>query len=447
MLTNLTLTTPNTIDFKPSAKQFEAYQYLNDKTTTELLFGGSISSGKTRLACYWVILYCLQYQGVRVLIGRARLKTLKRTTLKTFFDILKEWKLEHLVNYNQKDDIITFKNGSEVVVMDLFQSPSDPDFVKLGSLEITAAVIDEAAEVSEQVYTIIKTRLRYKLAEFGLVPKLLVVSNPCKNWLYNTFYKPNQSNDLPEHRKFLQALPNDNPYNSIEYLNTLTVDNLGQSVYNRLVLGDWDYSNTDSALFNFEELIGAFYRKPQIHGGTKYITCDPAAEGKDTTVITLWSGWHCSNIIQIDKTDTQTTVNTIKQLMLDNDVRIQNVIVDKVGIGQGVYDLLKGCKGFISNATALSGEAYKSLKDQCYYRLAKMFTDGHISIGESTYKDDIIQELEAHQMHGLDNDQKAQVTPKKIVKQIIGRSPDFADALMMRAYFSTSGGKIRILRG
>lgn len=438
----------NGVDFKPSVKQFQAYQFLEDKVTTELLFGGSISGGKTRLACYWVILSCLKYAGSRYLIGRARLKTLKATTLKTFFDIIKEWGLQDFINYNQKDDIITFKNGSEVVVMDLYQHPSDPDFVKLGSLELTGAVVDEAAEVTERVYTILKTRLRYKLKEFNLLPKLLIVSNPSKNWLFNTFYKPSLTNDLPEFRKFIQSLPNDNPYNSQEYLNSLTIDNLGASVYNRLVLGNWDYSNEDNALFNFEQVIGSFYRKPQIFGGTRYISCDPSAEGKDSTVICVWYGWHCQQIIQLDKTDTQTTVNKIKQLMLDHNVNITNVIVDKVGIGQGVFDLLKGCKGFIANATPLRNEPYKSLKDQCYYTLSKAFVDGHISIGVGDFKDDICQELEAHQMHNTDLDGKAQVTPKRIVKQMIGRSPDFADALMMRCYFATQGGgKIRILRG
>lgn len=438
----------NKIDFKPTLKQFKAYEYLTDNTTTELLFGGSISGGKTRLACYWVILMCLKNSGSRYLIGRARLKTLKATTLKTFFDIIKEWGLTDLINYNQKDDIITFKNGSEVVVMDLYQNPNDADFVKLGSLELTGAVIDEAAEVTEKVYTILKTRLRYKLKEFGLVPKLLVVSNPAKNWLFNVFYKPSLSNNLPEYRKFIQSLPADNEYNSIEYLNNLTIDNLGASVYNRLVLGNWDYTSEDSALFKFDDIQASYYRSPQYFGGTKYISCDPAAEGKDTTVITVWQGWHCQEIVQIDITDTQTTVGTIKELMQKHNVLIYNVIVDKVGIGQGVYDLLKGCKGFISNATPQGNEPFKSLKDQCYYRLSAAIAENRISIAAPTELRDIIaQELEAHQIHNADLDGKAQVTPKRIVKQLIGRSPDISDSLAMRFYFQNAGGKVRILRG
>jgi hypothetical protein len=310
-------------------------------------------------------------------------------------------------------------------------------------------VIDEAAEVTEKVYTVLKTRLRYKLQQFGLVPKLLVVSNPAKNWLFNVFYKPSLSGDLPEYRKFIQSLPADNHYNSQDYLNNLTIDNLGASVYNRLVLGNWDYTSEDSALFKFDHIQASYYRAPQYFGGTKYISCDPAAEGKDTTVITVWNGWHCQEIVQLEKTDTQTTVATIKNLMQKHGVHIYNVIVDKVGIGQGVYDLLKGCKGFISNATAQGNEPFKSLKDQCYYRLSAAFAENRISIAAPLELRDVIsQELEAHQIHNADLDGKAQVTPKRIVKQLIGRSPDIADSLAMRCYFATStGSKIRILRG
>jgi phage terminase large subunit len=35
----------------------------------------------------------------------------------------------------------------------------------------------------------------------------------------------------------------------------------------------------------------------------------------------------------------------------------------------------------------------------------------------------------------MDKDGKRQVLPKDKVKEIIGRSPDFADTLMMREYF------------
>lgn len=436
----------NDIEFLPTSKQFEAYELLEDKTTTELLFGGSISSGKSRLACYWVILSCLKYPGTRYLIGRARLQNLKRTTIKTFLDIALEWGISHMFNYNRQDNIITFDNGSEVILIDLFKYPSDPEFVKLGSLEITGAVIDEAGEITQDVYKIIKTRLRYKLKEYNLIPKLLIVSNPTKNWLYSTFFQPSVNSILPPYRKFIQSLPSDNHYNSIEYIESLTPETLGYANYNRLVLGDWDYDDSDLSLYAYNDVMDCFNRQ-QTKAGVSYITVDPAAQGADKTVISVWYGLDCIKLIKIDKSTTQEVVAKVNELRNDHAVKMSHVIVDKVGIGQGVFDLLKGCKGFVANARALKDEPYKSLKDQMYYTFSKFIKNGMISIADVVYADIICQELEAHKIHNIDKDVKAQVTPKAIVKQMIGRSPDFADALSMRMYFTFSQiGKIRIIR-
>lgn len=438
---------PYTIDFKPSPKQFEAYEYLTDNSTTELFFGGSVRSGKTRIAMYWVILMSLKYAGTRYLIGRAQLKTLKKSTLSTFLDIIREWNLEKEIKHNQKDDIITFKNGSTVFLQDLKLNPSDPEFQNLRGIELSGVVIDEASEITETVYNVLKTRIDYKLAEHGLTPKFLIVSNPSKGWLFEKFYLPNKQGTLPAHRKVILALPSDNPYNSQSYLDTLTEDNLGLALYQTLVLGNWEFDQSDFALFNHFTIQAAFNREPQIGFGQRYISIDPAGSGADTTVITLWKGWHCDKIIQIENSDTTETVKKVRELQAIHSVHITNIIVDKVGIGQGVFDLLKGCKGFIANATALKNEPYKSLKDQCYYRLAKKFSDGQISIDDTVNRQAIQQELEAHQIFNQELDGKAQVTPKKLVKQMISRSPDFSDSIMMRCYFDFSNiGKITILR-
>ena len=42
-----------TVNFKPSEKQFLAWQYLNDNITTEIGYGGAASGGKSYLGCYY----------------------------------------------------------------------------------------------------------------------------------------------------------------------------------------------------------------------------------------------------------------------------------------------------------------------------------------------------------------------------------------------------------
>ena len=78
------------IDFPLSKKQREAYSVLTDDTTSELAFGGGARGGKTWLGSFWIVSECLQKPGSSWMIAREELKSLKRTTLRTFFKVLSE---------------------------------------------------------------------------------------------------------------------------------------------------------------------------------------------------------------------------------------------------------------------------------------------------------------------------------------------------------------------
>ena len=161
-------------------KQGKALEYLTDSTTNTVLYGGAAGGGKSFLGCAYIIWLCVKYDGVRCLIGRSKLDTLKKTTLNTFFEVCSSWGIlagQHY-NYNAQTNVIRFFNGSEVILKDLFQYPSDRNFDSLGSLEITAAFIDECNQITEKAYQVVGSRIRYKLDEYGLIPKMLLTCNP-----------------------------------------------------------------------------------------------------------------------------------------------------------------------------------------------------------------------------------------------------------------------------
>ena len=123
-------------------------------------------------------------------MGRSKLKALKETTLNTFFQISSDLGLKDQYNYNAQSGIIYWKNGSEIILKDLFLYPSDPNFDGLGSLEITGGFIDECNQITKKAWQVVKSRMRYKLNEYNLTPKLFGSCNPSKNWVYSDFYKP-----------------------------------------------------------------------------------------------------------------------------------------------------------------------------------------------------------------------------------------------------------------
>ena len=425
-----------------TSKQGQALHYLTDETTTEVLYGGAAGGGKSYLGCAWIIWLCTQHDGIRCLIGRSKLDTLKKTTLNTFFEVCQQWELEAGKHYkfNGGSNIITFYNGSEVLLKDLFAYPSDRNFDSLGSLEITAAFVDECSQITEKAKQILGSRIRYKLDEFDLKPKILLTCNPSKEWVYSKFYKPYKENKLPEHRKFIQSLVTDNKHVSKHYQEQLS--KLDEVSKQRLLFGNWEYDDSEDKLINYDAILTTF-ENDTIQGGESYITADIARYGKDKTVIMLWNGLRVERIITMASNSITEAAKSIKDMQITYGVKLSNIIVDEDGIGGGCKDILR-CRGFVNNSKALKNENYANLKTQCYYRLADAINKSSIYIQTEDIKvqNMIVQELEQVRRKNFDKDAKVQMIGKDDVKTAIGRSPDYSDALMMRLWFEIkSDGK------
>ena len=427
---------PKLLEINPefTPKQKECLKYLLDDSTKEVLFGGAAGGGKSWVGCSYLITMCLTYPKTRYLMGRSKLDALKKTTLNTFFEVCTAWNLKAIKDYtfNGSSNEITFYNGSEIILKDLFLYPSDRNFDSLGSLEITGAFIDEANQVTEKAKNVVASRLRYKLDENGLIPKLLMTCNPAKNWVYSEYYRPAQDNTIKHYRKFIQSLVIDNNYISKHYETQLSqLDELSKQ---RLLFGNWEYDATADSLIDYNSIMGMFSQKGI--EGDKYITCDVARFGSDKTVIMLWQGLHIRYIRTLLKSAVNEVVDEIKKLQQENGVNLRNIIVDEDGVGGGVKDYLR-CQGFTNNARALKGENYQNLKTQCYYKLADQINKGQIGVSCSdvNIKNYITEELEQVRTKDADKDNKLQIIPKDTVKAILGRSPDYADALAMRMFY------------
>jgi hypothetical protein len=192
--------------------------------------------------------------------------------------------------FNAQSNIITFQNGSTILLKDLFQYPSDPNFDELGSLEITDAFVDENSQITEKAWNTLKSRIRYGLDENGLIPKILGSCNPSKNFIYHRFYKPHKNGTLPPERKFIQALVTDNPDISKHYRDNLL--SLDKASKERLLYGNWEYDDDPATLIDYDKIIDCFTNN-FIDNGDRYISADIARFGSDKTVINIWDGFRC----------------------------------------------------------------------------------------------------------------------------------------------------------
>ena len=233
------------MSFELSKKQSLAWSKLEDNITNEVMYGGAAGGGKSLLGAVWHIYRRTKYPGSRGLIGRSKLKSLKESTMVTLFDALSKMGYRSGVDYkyNQQENFISWSNGSKTIFKDLFAYPSDPDFQSLGSTEFTDVFIDEATEITIKAFDILKSRIRYKMGEFNLIPKIYITGNPQPGWVKERYVADDDGNkvELRENQAYIQATVFDNPDPVFVAMYRKQLEDLG-SEYDkaRLLYGDWD---------------------------------------------------------------------------------------------------------------------------------------------------------------------------------------------------------------
>ncbi len=431
-----------------TAKQIEALQALSNNSINEVLFGGGAGGAKSFLGCYWLCKNCIKYPGSRWLMGRSILKTLKETTLNTFFEVSRQLGLVsgHHYKYNEQKGQIIFLNDSVILLKDLFRYPSDPEFDNLGSLEITGAFVDECNQITDKAREIVFSRIRYKLDEFGLSPKILMTCNPAKNWVYKQFYKPAREGTLPKDRAFIQALVSDNPFISRHYVESL--GKLSKESKQRLLFGNWEYDDDPSALISFDAIQDLFTNTHVTTAGKRYLTCDIATRGSDRMVVMAWYGWQVVEVKVIAKNDGAGAAQAIADMKFKHGVPSSNVVYDADGIGGGLTGIIEG-QEFHNGGKAMPmdgrGENYDNLKTQCYFHLAEKINASQIYIAAPMPNDlitELTEELEQVRQRDMDSDGRIKIVSKEHVKTTLGRSPDLSDCLMMRIFFELDRKKL-----
>ena len=429
-------------DITLTKRQTVAFEYLMDNTTTELCFGGSAGGGKSMLACLWLVAMCIKYAGIRTLLGRTTLSALKQTSLNTLFEVMKMsgMEAEKHYTYNGQSNTITLNNKSEIILKDLEYKPSDPNFDSLAGLEITCAVIEEASQVTRMAYNIVKSRIRYKLNEYKLVPKVLLTTNPSQGFLKKEFYIPFVEERLEPNKKFIPSLPLDNPHLPQSYLDMLNT--LPSEQRKRLLLGDWNYNEELDALFDFDSIAASSFKHAPNPLDKKYICIDVARFGGDSTIISIWIGLTIVEIIRYNKIDGDTLHTHITDLIAKHGIHPSQVIADSDGVGGFLVDRLR-CTSFVNNARPLHEQNFTNLKSQCYVKLSDLIKEGKISINvlEPSIVDELTTQLLAIKLKDLEKDGKVGVIGKDVMKKMLGVSPDIADSIMLRMYYEVKNLK------
>jgi len=419
-------------------KQLEAAKYWIDDTTTSLVYGGAKGGGKSYLGVSLIFGDAFMYPGTRYFIARKTLSDLVKHTIPSVYEVFSHWGItENMYKFDGKHNMFKLHNGSEVLFLDAKYLPSDPIYARFGSMQMTRGWIEEAGEFEEECRNNLFISLgRWKNKDYGLTKKLLETCNPAKNYLYTKYYKKLRDGTLEFYKKMVIALPKDNKTMSEDYYQGL-LDTLDENGVQRLVYGNWEYDGNPLKLFDFTKITDLWINEHIKKTGYKYLTADIAYQGSDLFVIGIWDGFILEKIIAIDKIDETQVSKKINDLRLKYGIPIGNVIYDADGIRKFVVQstktgFLKGAKPFRNNRKAFGRDNYKNLKTQCYFKLAEMVDKNQIYIQDKTYSKQITEELEQIMKEPDTDDGKIRLEKKGDLKERLGRSPDFADMMMMR---------------
>lgn len=217
-----------------------------------------------------------------------------------------------------------------------------------------------------------------------------------------------------------------------------------------------EYVENAGALFRYTSLVDMFTnsitKRPQ-----KFLTIDVADDGTDKTVFAFWDDMELYRVETYQLSNTEQIIAQTREFCATERVPMSNTLVDAIGVGAGVASssLLAGIVAYKSSYSAIRTDhsivtlpnvhytkdaplvsEYRNLRSQCLFLLADAVNNHKIaaSIQDTRIREHIIEEL-SHYQDASPGDGKRLATPKEDVKELIGRSPDLSDTLIMRMYF------------
>lgn len=450
-----------------SEKQGEFVTALRSRRYRYMLFGGGTGGGKSYLGAQIFINLAVTQPGTSYGVFRKNRPTLIRTTIRTFFKYLKNNHFKEGRDYvwNKSELTLTFvKSGSTIDFMELDIS-KDPEMNKLGGLELTAAMIDEADEVAEQAFNTLRFRIG-RNNYHGEKAFIYLTCNPNQSWVKRLFYDPHRRGKLEPPFYFLESLITDNPYQPPEALDAVNDPSAPQQYVLRYFKGDWDYIEVTNAIIQLKEFEHSWIETvPPV--ASKWAGVDPSREGKDNPTMAVWEGNVLKQLYVLTK-PAASDVAEYGKVLGDQVIAIctregipaSQVAVDGVGNGAEIIGYLRGQKFFVRTfksgmvegiemfpAEAGGGKKYDNIRSENYWKMGRALANRTARVYEHIdNREELQKDLLAHTYRT--NEKMTIVDSKELVKKLLlGRSPDFSDAAVMGWWVKTlpaEGGTVLV---
>ena len=422
------------VDWIFSEKQTKALDILENDN--ELLFGGAKGGGKSVVGCRWLYIQCIalikqfnlkpQKHPLPVaFMGRKRAKDFRETTLETW----KKFIPDNLYDLKEHLDEIIIGRAVKIVIGGL---DSEEAVKKFNSAEYGFIFIDQAEELTRDDYGMLKATLRLKINNKQFPYKILLTANPADCFLRDDFLRSKNN------KRYLQALPTDNPFLATGY-----IDNLIDAFKHRPELleaylhGNWDVlEGQENKVIKSQWIRDAVDRELRFNPETKVTVADIGAGGDDTVIYDM-EGY---KIKKQDISGEKDTMKTAGRIIIHfNDFKSDMIVVDKCGLGLGVYDrireLLDDKKHLVfgihsaEKPTKVTDEVkFLNQRAQMWWETGDLFGSCLTTIPND---DILIQELQSPIYEIMSSTGKIKIEPKEDIKARLGHSTDRADTYVM----------------
>ncbi len=431
--------------FKLTKRQTEAYRALDEPKIIDVCYGGAKGGGKSFFLCVWSFLLSVHTAntfGLRPTpdpihlgwIGRKQATDFTSTTLQTWHNVIPK-------------DYYEIKSGTEKhpkhiliqgrIAIDFGGLDRREDINKFNSAEYAFIGIDQAEETAKDDVAVLQGSRRLTIDGHPLYYKGLYTANPANCWLKDDFII-----DSAPYRKFVQALPSDNPHLPATYIEMLK-DAFGHrpELLEAYLYGSWNLADSVDQVIKAIWLEKAdSFRQIEFKEKTrKYITCDVARYGDNETVSYYMED---TDIIGepmiygqrgIDYTVNRLTAWSIQH----NDCPI---IVDEGGVGGGVVDVLQANgRHVIAANSAVKPEktnpmyVYGNRRAEVWDCAARGMSRGEV---ELHHKDPVLRKQLCTPKYKYRNGRIYIESKEEITKRLgQGQSPDRADAYVNGLYY------------
>jgi len=367
-------------DFSRIEKQTLAYNTLNLPDVKEVLYGGAKGGGKSVFGCIWSYLKAYRIAQRYFpkkpehplpvgFMGRKVGRDFKDTTLGTW----KRFIPAECYTITGKPAEIVIEDRVKILTGGLDRSE---DVQKFNSAELEFFFIDQAEETTVDDISALRACLRLTIGGEPLEYKGLFTANPRQCWLKDEFL----NNPTPG-RRFVQALPGDNPLLPPSY-----IENLKDSFKHRPELlqaylyGDWDsFEGSDQVIKDvWLRAAKECMAYEQVH--KKYLVCDTARFGDDETVINLMDNAEIAKQVIMPYCTHDMISGRLAVMSAQNDNC--TIVVESVGsdTGAAVVDDLRKMKKHVIEYTpqgrSVYPEKFYNVRAEAWHKAATILSDG-----------------------------------------------------------------------